>query len=197
MHNIKRVCFTAINASVNDAFKVSNDPTIQGWHAGMHVTDILDHMSMIYCQPMPAVLETNDAVFRSPYLAADAPEVLFCQIEECTEMALLGRNLYTDWQLVTNAIRLLLTTRLYIRPFKEWGCLIAPDQTWIALRTMIQEALQCCLNATAPTSGNHGYAPAMPHKQNAFGILGQTSIESDDKFADTVATQVVALTYQS
>jgi hypothetical protein len=197
MHSIKRVCFTALDASVNDAFKVSNDPTIQGWHAGIRIINILGQLSTIYGQPMPAVLETNDAVFHSPYLAVDAPKVLFCQIEECAEMALLSRNPYMDRQLVANAIRLLLTTVLYIWPFKEWNHLTAPNQTWIALLTMIQKAFQQCLNATAPTTGNHGYTPAMPHQQNSFRILGQTTADSDDKSADMVATQVVALTYQS
>ncbi len=66
MRNIKLACFTALDASVNDAFKVSNDPTIQGWHAGMQVIDILDQLSTIYGQPTPAVLETNNTVFCSP-----------------------------------------------------------------------------------------------------------------------------------
>jgi hypothetical protein len=35
----------------------------------------------------------------------------------------------------------------------------------------------------------------MPHQQNAFGILGQN--KSDDDSVETVATLVVALTYQS
>jgi hypothetical protein len=198
MHNIKRACFTTLDASINDAFKVSNDLTIQGWHAGMHVIDIFDQLRTIYSHPTPAVLKTNDAVFRSPYLAAGAPEVLFCRIEECAETALLGRNPYTDRQLITNAIHLLLTTGLYIRRFEEWDHLTVPNQTWIALRTMIQEeAFHWRLNATAPTAGHHGYAPAMPYQQNAFGILGETTADSDDKSADTVATQVAALTYQS
>ena len=42
MQNIKRACFTALNVSVNNAFKVSNDPAVQGWHAGMRVIDILN-----------------------------------------------------------------------------------------------------------------------------------------------------------
>jgi hypothetical protein len=92
----------------------------QGWHAGMPIIDILDQLSTIYGQPTPAILETNDAVFLSPYLATDAPEVLFRQIEECAETALLGRNPCTDWQLITNTIRLLLTTGLYIQPFNKW-----------------------------------------------------------------------------
>jgi hypothetical protein len=197
MHNIERVCFTALDASINDAFKVSNDPAIQGWHAGMRIIDVLDQLSMIYSQPTLSILETNDAIFCSPYLATDAPKVLVRQIEVCAETALLGHNPYTDRQLVTNAIRLLLTTGLYIWPLKEWDRLTAPNQTWIPLRTIIQEAFQQRLNAMAPAAGNHGYAPVMPHQQNAFGILGQTSVNSDDKSADTVPTQMAALTYQS
>jgi hypothetical protein len=98
MHNIEKAWFTALDASINDAFKVSNDPTIQSWHANMHVIDILDQLSTIYSQPTPAVLKTNIAVFWSPCLAADAPKVLFHQIEECAKTALLGNNPYTDWQ---------------------------------------------------------------------------------------------------
>ncbi len=47
MRNIKRACFTTLDASFIDAFKVSNDPTIQGWHAGMQVVNILDQLSTI------------------------------------------------------------------------------------------------------------------------------------------------------
>jgi hypothetical protein len=48
MRNIKRACFTALKASINDAFKVSNYPTIQGWHTGMCVINIFDQLSTIY-----------------------------------------------------------------------------------------------------------------------------------------------------
>ncbi len=121
MQNIGRACFTNLNTSANDAFKVSNNMAIQGWHGGMQVITILDQLSIIYSKPTPSVLETNTTVFRSPYLAANAPEVLFHRIEECTKMALLSRNPYTDRQLVTNAICLLHTTGLYTRLFEEWN----------------------------------------------------------------------------
>jgi len=65
MQNIELACFTALNSSINNAFKVSNDPTVQGWHAGMRVIDILDQLSLIYGQPTPAALEANDHIFRS------------------------------------------------------------------------------------------------------------------------------------
>jgi hypothetical protein len=112
MQNIEGACFTALDASVNDAFKVSNDPAVHGWHASMRVIDILDQLSATYGQPTPAALEENDHIFRSLTSAADPPEVLFRCIEECTETALLGKNPYTDKQLIMNAIRLHLSTGL-------------------------------------------------------------------------------------
>jgi hypothetical protein len=63
LRNIKRVCFTMLDFSINDAFKVSNDPTIQGWHAGMSVMFILNQLSELYGQPTPAILEMKDTVF--------------------------------------------------------------------------------------------------------------------------------------
>ena len=95
IQNIERACFTALDSSINDAFKVSNDPTVQGWHAGMRVIDILDQLSLIYGQPTLALLEANDHISRSSTSDADAPEVLFRRIEECAETALLGQNPYT------------------------------------------------------------------------------------------------------
>jgi hypothetical protein len=103
----------------------------------MQVINILDQHSRIYDQPTMAILETNNTVFCSPYPDADAPEVLFRHIKKCAKTALLGHNPYTDWQLVTNAICLLLTTGLYTQPFEDWDRLVLGGQTWIALQTMI------------------------------------------------------------
>jgi hypothetical protein len=195
MHNIERACFTALDASVNDAFKVSNIPAVQGWHTGMRVINILDQLSPTYGQPTPAALEANDHIFRSPTLAADPPEVLFCRIEECTETALLGKNPYTNKQLIMNAIRLLLSTGLYTPAFEDWDQQGEASKTWIELRQIIQDAFQRWLNALAPTSGFQGYAPALPFQQNAFNALATE--DSDEDTANTVPTQMAALTYQS
>ena len=138
----------------------------------MSVQDILDQLSSIYGQPTPAAMEINNGAFRGVYSATDAPKVLFWCIEDCAEIGILGRNPYTDHQLLQNAIRLLLTTGLFVRAFEEWDRLQPAAQTWVARRMMIQEAFQHKLNATAPTAGHHGYAPALPY-QNAFGALAE------------------------
>ncbi len=108
----------------------------------------------------------------------------------------MGNNLYTNRQLINNAICLLLTTGLYQRAFEEWDPLTDVQQMWIALQTLIQEAFQRHLNTTAPTAGHHRYAPAQPFQQNAFGALAKNN-DNDKSIAATVATRVAALTYQS
>ena len=192
--NINRAVFLVLCASVHKAFQVTNIPSIVRWHAGMDIRAMLDQLSSTHGMSTPAALELNDVTFRSAYSPAYAPKVLFCRIKTCTEITIIGNNPYTDRQIVNNAIRLLLTTVLYVRAFKEWDRLTLINQTWIELCSIIQEAFQHRLNATAPTAGGQGYAPTF--HQNAFAALGK---DSDDKesLANTVATQVAALTYQS
>ena len=108
----------------------------------MRVMDILDLLSLIYGQPTPAALEANNHIFRSLTSAANSPKLLFCRIQECAEKALLGQNPYTNKQLITNTICLLLTTGLYIQAFEDWDQLAETAKTWIELRRLIQEAFQ-------------------------------------------------------
>ena len=48
MQIIERACFTALDLSINDAFKLSNLAGIRGWHAGMTTVTILDQLSSVY-----------------------------------------------------------------------------------------------------------------------------------------------------
>jgi hypothetical protein len=158
---------------------------------------ILDQLWELYGHPTPAILEQNYKVFVSPYLADNAPKVLFCCIKDCTEIALLGQDPYTNHQLINNAIHLLLMTGLYLRPFKEWDHLLSTGQTWIVLHTMIQELFQRRLNTTAPTAGQHSYALALPFQQDTFGALAGSDNSNNESVAASVAMQVAALTHQS
>jgi hypothetical protein len=194
MQNNQRTCFTMLDASINKAFKASKNPTIIGWHTGMRVQEILDQLSTIYCQPTPVAMELNNVVFCSQYFAADAPKSSSVALKNASRLQFWDRITYTDCQLINNAIRLLLTTGLYQRPFEEWDRLLPAFQTWITLQALIQEAFQWRFNATTPTAGHHRYAPPHLYQQNVFGILGMAD---DDNEANTVTTQVAALTYQS
>jgi hypothetical protein len=142
-------------------------------------------------------MELNNAMFCGQYSAADAPEVLFGCIRNCAKIAIMSNNPYTNCQLINNVVRLLLTAGLYQRAFKEWDHLTHAQQMWIALRTLIQEAFQRCLNATTPTADHHGYAPTQPFQYNAFGVLAEDDDNNEASISATVATQVAALTYHS
>jgi hypothetical protein len=95
----------------------------------MTTVTILDQLSSVYGKPTSAAFEVNDTLFRSPYLATDAPQVLFRRIKDCAEIAMLGDNPYTDKQLILTAVRHLLTTGLYIRAFEDWDLLDPEDRT--------------------------------------------------------------------
>jgi hypothetical protein len=56
MKNIERACFTILNSTIKNTFKVSNNPAIQGWHAGMSVMFILDQFSKLYGRPTLTML---------------------------------------------------------------------------------------------------------------------------------------------
>ena len=47
MQNIKWPWFTALDLSINDMFKLSNQPGLHGWHAGMVTVLILDQLSLV------------------------------------------------------------------------------------------------------------------------------------------------------
>jgi hypothetical protein len=90
MQNIERDCFTALNASINNAFKVSNNPTIIGWRAGMSVQIFVDQLSNISCQLTLAAMKLNNLAFCSQYSAANAHGVLFRRITNCAKIAIFG-----------------------------------------------------------------------------------------------------------
>ena len=198
MQNIERACFTTLDSSVNDAFKLSNMPGVHGWHAGMSMLTILDQLSSVYGKPTAVALDANDSMYPSPYSATDAPEVLFCHIEDCAKVAMLDDNPYTDKQLILTAVRHFLTTGLYILAFEDWDQLSPVDQTWVELRRIIQDAFEWRLNATAQTADHQEYTPALPYILNyAFGAFSPTTETKDDGSVDTIATQMATVTLQS
>ena len=156
----------------------------------MEIRKFFDQIISTYGQPTPAALHQNDTLFRNVYSPQDAPEVLFCCIEDCQEVQLLGEDPYTAQQLLNKAVRLLVQCGLYSRDFEDWDRKTASDKIWTNLKTFVQECYTPHLNATNITAGLQGYV------QNAFAALGKESDEDDDD-VQTVITQMAALTTQS
>jgi hypothetical protein len=117
--NIKQACFNMLNDHIDDAFKVSNSPTLQGWNQSMEIMEILDQITTTYGCPKPNALLQNDMLFCSAYSPADAPETLVRHIKDCQEVQLLGKDKYTPKKLLNNTIQLLLQCGLYTRDFED------------------------------------------------------------------------------
>jgi hypothetical protein len=137
--NIPRAVYNCLNDNIDNAFNVLNNLAPVRWNPWMEPREIFNQIMATYGCPTPAALLQNDTLFRSVYSPQDAPEVLFCQIEDCNEVQILGEDPYMAQQLINNAVRLLLQCRLYTRDFEDWDCKAAADKIWTNLKTFVQE----------------------------------------------------------
>jgi hypothetical protein len=71
-----------LNNNIADQFKVSNMPNMTGWNSSMTVRSILEQLEMLYGKPDTVLLFQNNTLFRSPFPATEAPEMLFYRIEQ-------------------------------------------------------------------------------------------------------------------
>ena len=90
---------------------------------------------------------------------SDSPEVLFYRIEQCQEVQIIGKVLFTTEQIVANAVRILLGSTLL--PNKEidvWDALTI--KTWATLKTFFQATYghRLTLLSLQSMSGQNGYA---------------------------------------
>ena len=142
--NIQQAVYNLLDDNIDDAFKVSNNPALVGWNPAMEVGDIFDQITSIYGRPVPAAVLQNDMLFWSVSSPQDAPEVLFCCIEDCQEVQILGEDLYTVQQLLNNAVHLLLQCGLKTCDFEDWDRKIASDKIWTNLKMFVQECYTHC-----------------------------------------------------
>ena len=127
------------DSNIADQFKVSNVPTRIGWNQSMSIIDILDQLNTTYGKPDTITLLHNDTLFRSAFNPEDAPELLFYRIEQCQEIQVLGRDPYSDTQIINNTVRLLMQENIFpLKEFKDWEE-ITP-KTYTALKTFIAGA---------------------------------------------------------
>jgi len=75
--NISRACFKMLDDSISNQFKVSNTPNLTGWNSTMTIIDILEQLESLYGKPDTMTLFGNDTLFRSPFSANEAPEIIF------------------------------------------------------------------------------------------------------------------------
>jgi hypothetical protein len=61
--NVRRKVFNYLEDGVDDAFKVSNDPTLARWDLLMEPREMFNQITATYGRPTPAALLQNDVLF--------------------------------------------------------------------------------------------------------------------------------------
>ena len=61
--NVRRNVFNYLEDGVDDAFKVSNDPTLARWDLLMEPREMFNQITATYGRPTPAALLQNDVLF--------------------------------------------------------------------------------------------------------------------------------------
>jgi hypothetical protein len=186
--NIYRACFRMLDDLIPNQSKVSNTPALLGWNTTMSNQFILNQLESLYGKPSPAMLFWRDTLFKSPLAATDLPETLFYRIEQCQEIMTLGNLAYIPEQVVANAVRVLMTSKMFPTcEFETWDQV--PNKTYPDLKTFFHDAYNGRLNALdlQNTSGTMGYAPA----QNMYQLLDFGN-NNDSGTESSVMTQVAA-----
>ncbi len=181
--NISRACFCMLDENIPDQFKVSNDPTLIRLNPMKSIQSILMQLENMSRQPRRLLMWNNDKIFRTDFSPNQAPELLFLRVEQCQEVAIIARNLYSEKQLIPNTIHLLLQPGIFpMKEFEDWEA--TNNKTWTSLKTFVHGAFQRQLVAVrirGSTSGQQGYAPPM----NPYTLLAE-SLDLDN---DTTVTQ--------
>ncbi len=146
---------------------------------------ILKQLEMLYGKPDTMLLFQNNTLFRSPFPATEAPEMLFYGIEQCQEIQMIAQDPYTPKQIINNAICLLMQLGVFpLKKFDTWESM--PIKLYPILKTFIHEAYSRRLMAMQlqNTVGQQGYI-----QQNMYNILDVNGGEdTDDNTVVTVQT---------
>jgi hypothetical protein len=192
LRDINRACFKMLDDLISNQFKVSNTPNLTGWNSTMTLLEILKQLKTLYRKPDTMTLFGNDTLFRSPFPANEAPEMLFYRIGQCQEIQILAQDPYSPTQIINNAVRLLQQSGIFpLKEFDTWDA-ITP-KTYPALKTFIHEAYTHRLMALQlrNTTGTQGYAPN--NNQNMYNVLDQ-GFDTDSGTKGTVAMQTAPIT---
>jgi hypothetical protein len=153
----------------------------------MTVRSILGQLEALYGKPDTMSLFQNDTLFRSPFPATEAPEMLFYRIEQCQEIQTIAQDTYTPKQIINNAICLLMQPSIFpLKEFDTWESMTI--KLYPILKMFIHEAYSRRLMAMQlqNTVGQQGYV-----QQNMYNILDVNGGEDTDN--DMVVTvQMVA-----
>ena len=73
----------------------------------MSIREIIVQLMTNYGVPDAMVMYNNDQLFRSPFPATEAPEMLFQCLEQCQEVQTIGQDPYSETYIMNVAVQIL------------------------------------------------------------------------------------------
>jgi hypothetical protein len=186
---ISRACLCIIDKNINNHFKVSKHPNLSGWNPRMSPQLILAQLELSYGKPGDQLMQNNDKLFWADFLPNNALELLFHFVEQCQEVPIIVRILYTPMQVISNTVHLLLQSRIFLmKEFEDWE--MTPNKMWLALKTFNHGVYAHHLMAVRlwSTSAQQGNAPT----QNLYNILANGNNNTNDDAMTIMITQTAA-----
>jgi hypothetical protein len=174
-------------------FQVSNIPNLQGWNSTMAILDILDQLHNNFGCPDPMTLIKNDALFHSIFHPSDALERLFWRIEQCQEIQVIVGNPYSNMQLMTNVVQILMASCIFLlRKFKDWEA--TAIKSYVIFKAFVHAAYARRLTVLQMrTSGQQGYAPA----QNMYKVFEISDTDDNASIAPSGTAVSMGSTFVS
>jgi hypothetical protein len=184
--NICCACFDILDTHVNDAHKTAplSSPNTVGWNSTMLPDKIFNQLMTTCGKPTPNAVRQNNLTFLLAYNPKDPPELLFKQVADCQEIAIVAKVPYTTQQLLMNVIDLFTRSGAYARDMDDWERKPAANQTYFNLHPFIQAAYQRCLASGVITATASGYAT-----NNRFA--GLTAEDDIDNMSDAGMTKTI------
>ncbi len=104
----------------------------------MSIIDILSQLQDYYGTPNMITLFTSNTLFRSPMTASDSPKMLFYRIEQCQEIQCIRKLLYSNEQIIANAVHILIQAHIFpLKEFNTWEA-VTPKHTQPSRRSSTQ-----------------------------------------------------------
>jgi hypothetical protein len=120
-NNITRACFHMFDAKIAAQFKVLNTPLLIGWNSMMTIIKILNQLWDSYGKPNMMTFFSNNTLFRSPMIPGDSSEMLIFRIEQCQEIQQIRKVPYSDDQIITTAVHILVMSKMFpLKEFDAW-----------------------------------------------------------------------------
>jgi hypothetical protein len=194
---IDRALKQQILKAVEDKYTISLRHHMTGY-ANVRIRAIISHLLRTYGRILPSELQENDQRFRMAYNPNEPIELLYEQLEQAMALADAANQPYSEAQILNNAYKLIVDTRDYRDPCRDWRKVPEQEKTWARFKTFFAEAARDLREeqGTSGTGGyhaNNAYQDAQLNTAEAIANLASATASDRQAHSDMIATNKMLL----